>query len=83
MNPVITRMLRAAFGTLSVFGNMATLAFAQAAWRDYWHQVATIGEYRCVFVSCGLVLAGGTTCILTAWWWMLNNAAVNEDRCQV
>ncbi len=32
MNPLIPKMLRAAFGTLSVFGIMATLALAQVAW---------------------------------------------------
>lgn len=76
MNLVFPRMLRAALGTLSVFGIMATLAFAQAAWRDYWHQVSNLGAYRCVYLSWGLVFVGGANCILMAWWWMLNNVVV-------
>ncbi len=80
MNPLIPKMLRAAFGTLSVFGIMATLALAQVAWEDYWHQVATIGGCRCGFMSCGLVLVGGGTCSLIAWWWILNRGVLNEGR---
>jgi len=80
MNLVIAKIFRAAFGTLGGFGIIATLLFAHGAWKDYWHQLATIGEYKCLFVSGGLLMVGGMTSVLVAWWWMFNNAVRNTER---